>query len=108
MKKLLYGVFLRIRALVISIKQVNKVHLMDQVIYDGKECFVNNGASAPVWDLCEEAVNLHTGKRNTYKVHEKDFKKVRSLKNLKNDLFYHYNWYMTYWYSIDLRRLCDK
>ncbi len=107
MKKILYGFILRSKALLVSLKQVNKVHLMDSVIYDGKKCFVNNGVSAPIWDLCEEELKSD-GTRNTYRVHENDFKKIRSFRNLKNDLLYHYGWYMTCWYRIDLRNMCEK
>lgn len=28
---------------------MSQVHLGDDVIYDGKLCFVNNGVSAPTW-----------------------------------------------------------
>ena len=107
MKKLLYGLILRSKTLFISVKQVNEVHLMDSVIYDGKKCFVNNGVSAPIWDLCEEELKSD-GIRNTYRVHEKDFKKAKTFRNLKNDLFYHYDWYMRCWYKIDLRKMCKE
>ncbi len=107
MKKEIVGLYLRTRALARSVRQVNRVHLMDEVIYNGKKCFVNNGVSAPVWDLCEKEWNLD-GTRNTYRVHENNFKKIRSYRNLKNDLLHNYDWYMLYWYKIDLRKFCAK
>jgi len=80
---------------------------MDDIIYNGKKCFVNNGVSAPVWNLCEKEWN-EDGTRNTYRVHEREIKKVKSFWNLENDLFHIYRWYMKYWYEIDLRKACGK
>ena len=105
MKRKVFGLYLRIKSITRSIKQVNKVHIMDDVIYDGKECFVNNGTSAPIWDLCETK-KRSDGTRNTYRVHENHFKKVKSLYNLKNDLFHIHEWYMRNWYRIDLENMC--
>lgn len=85
-----------------SFRIAHKIHLMDDVIYDGKLCFVNNGISAPIWDLCEKALK-EDGTRNTYRVHEDDFRKIFSLWNIKNGLFSLHQWYMDYWYEIHLR-----
>ena len=34
---------LRFKHLFISIENMNGIHLMDEVVYNGKKCFVNNG-----------------------------------------------------------------
>lgn len=86
---------------------MNHIHLGDYVIYDGKLCFVNNGVSAPVWDLCEKSFK-DDGTRNTYRVHENNFRKAQSLYNLKNGLISLHRWYMNYWYDIQLREMLEK
>lgn len=107
MKKLFFSIYLKTKNLVLSIKQFNKFHIMDKVIYDGKVCFINNGTSYPMWDICEEEPKKD-GTRNCYCVHETKLKKIICKSNIKNDLFYHYIWWKKYWYEIDLRKMLSN
>lgn len=102
MKNMLYSMQLRLLSLIRSIKTFGQVHLMDDVIYDGKQCFVNNGVSKPFWDLCEKALS-DDKTRTCYHVHESEFRKALSWWNIKNGLLSLHRWYMTNWFDIHLR-----
>lgn len=102
MKRCLYGLYLKTKSLLNSFKHFREFHLMDDVIYNGKRYFINNGIAYPYYDLCE--YEYTDGKRKSIRVHESKIKKVKSLQNLKNDLLYLHKWYMNYWYEIDLRK----
>lgn len=106
LKKMIFGIILKIKSIIRSLKNAHDVHLGDDVLYDGKLCFVNNGISYPIWDLCEKRIKKD-GTRNTYRVHENNFEKVRSLHNLKNGIVSLHRWYMNNWYNIDLRKMTE-
>lgn len=103
MKKRFWGLMLRTKALVLSFRCYKGIHLMDAVIYQGKRYFVNNGVSAPMWDICEMEWNKDR-KRESIRVHEDLLRKEITWRNIKNGLFSHYRWYMSYWYEIDLKK----
>jgi hypothetical protein len=89
-------------SIVRSVRDFNNVHLMDRVIYKGKLCFVNNGVSKPIWDLCEKALKAD-GTRTCYHVHENEFQKTLTWWNIENGLLSLHHWYMMYWFEIHLR-----
>ena len=112
MRRFFYGLILRIKHLFISIRQVRRIHLGDVVMYNGERFVVNNGTRVnnegeTLWDILPYN-NFENGSRTTYYATSKELKKVKSLSNLKNDLLYHYRWYMCYWYGIDLREKLEK
>jgi len=105
------GLPLRLENFYISIKDRNKIHLMDDVIYQGKKCFVNNGIRYDengnrLWDILEKEWNSD-GTRNHYLATDAELTKVKNWQTFKNSCLYHYRWYMTYWYSIKLREKMD-
>ena len=51
MKKIILGIYLKAKHLIESIKDFNKFHIGDNVIYEGKEYFINNGTAYPFWEL---------------------------------------------------------
>lgn len=104
MKKIILGIYLKAKHLIESIKDFNKFHIGDNVIYEGKEYFINNGTAYPFWDICPKEFDRY-GKRKSVKVHQNSFKKSYDLWTIKNSLFNHYYWYMNNWYEIELREI---
>jgi hypothetical protein len=106
------GLPLRLENFYISIKDRNKIHLMDDVIYNGKKCFVNNGIRSNekgerLWDILETEWNPD-GTRNHYLATDAELTKVKNLETFKNSCLSHYRWYMIYWYQIQVRELMEK
>lgn len=99
--KTFWGLVLRTKALILSFRRYKGIHLMDTVIYQGKRYFVNNGVSAPMWDICEMEWNKER-KRVSLHVHEDILKKEITWRNIRNGLLSNYRWYMSSWYYIDL------
>lgn len=109
MKKMLYSFWLKGKNLLCSFKEWRQIHLMDEVIYQDRRCFVNNGTrynehGEHLWDIveCEENEN---GRHNVYYIRECEIYRVFSWRNIKNALFSRYNWWKKYWYKIDLDKL---
>ena len=105
------GLPLRFRHLYISLENANSIHLMDDVIYNGKKCFVNNGIRSNekgerVWDILEKEWNSD-GTRNHYLATDAELKKVKNWRTFKNSCLSHYRWYMTYLYQIQVRELME-
>lgn len=101
------GLPIRLKHLWISIKDAKNIHLMDEVIYNSKKCFVNNGIrynenGERLWDILEKEWNTD-GTRNKYLATDDELVKVKNWTTLKNSCLSHYRWYMTYWYQIELR-----
>lgn len=101
------GLPLRFKHLFISLENANGIHLMDEVVYNGKRCFVNNGTrynerGERLWDILEIEWNAD-GTRNKYAATDVELTKVKNWRNFKNSCLSHYRWYMTYWYQIQLR-----
>lgn len=102
------GLPLRIKNLVISYKQRKQYHLMDNVIYQGKICFINNGTrhsseGVHIWDICEKNIK-DDGTRNSYAVPESELYRPLTWFNFWNARLFHYKWYMGSWYSIDVNK----
>ena len=103
------GFPLRFKHLYISLENANGIHLMDDVIYNGKKCFVNNGIRSNeqgerLWDILEKEWNPD-GTRNHYLATDAELTKVKNWQTFKNSCLSHYRWYMECWYSI---RLMEK
>ena len=108
MKKLYWGTYLRIRHLLISISQFKELHLMDEVYYMDKKCFINNAVKSDdcgnrLYDIVEKETNKNGIQK--YCVKADALKKIHSMSTIKNSLFYHYRWWMSNWYYIVLRNL---
>lgn len=112
MKRIIYSVYLKTKNMIKSLAQFNNFHLMDDVIYNGKKCFINNGTrysneGVHLWDVLEKEWNLD-GTRNKYYASDKELKRIFTLSNIKNALFYHYNWWRTCWYNIELNKMLSR
>lgn len=102
MKEILWSMKLKIKHFIISIKESRKIHIGDRVNYNGEILFVNNGVCYPYWDLVPLEFDAD-GKRKSIRVHQKELKRKLSFSNLKYGLLFHYKFYMSNWYEIDLR-----
>lgn len=95
-------ILLKIRFLYLGIKNINKLNIGDIVVYNNEKYWLSSykstyGDGSHNWSM----INLKNGK---YEIHnEKDFKKVHSLKNIKNAINGTYQFYMTNWYGIMIR-----
>lgn len=92
MKKML----IRLRFAQLALSRVFKLNLGDKVYYNDMVWAIANGTTRPVWDL--RTLNLHK------RVHESNFKKVKSLSNYWHSFSSTYNFYMTSWYTILLHK----
>ena len=99
-KKVFCEIYFRIRYLAVALRSANDYHLMDDVIYKDKRYFINNGTSAPIWDLCECEKNYP---RDCPRVHQDEFRKELSWWNIKNSVGAIYGWYMRNWHGINMR-----
>lgn len=113
MKKRIYSIYLKIKNMILSIKEFHEIHIGDLVVYENKKCFVNNGtrydASGLVhyWDILECDLNKN-GTRNKYYATDEELKRCLCLSNVKNALFYRYKWWKTCWYRIELSNMLSK
>lgn len=111
-KRFLCSTYLKIKHMLISISEFNKLHLMDRVIYKGQDYFVNNmtrlsSDGIRLYDILPEAWDKN-GKRKGFSVQRSEFKKKICWSNIKNDLIFHYKWWKDYWYNIHLREMMNK
>ena len=104
-KRKYYDLKLKAGYIITGIKTVKIVHLMDDVVYKGERYFVNNGTSYPKWDLIKFTDPYP---RKSILVHQDDFKKEKSWANLKRGIFSNYEFQMSYWHKIDLRKLMEE
>ena len=105
------GLPLRFENLITSLENAGGIHLMDDVIYNGKKCFVNNGIrynenGERLWDILEKEWN-EDGTRNHYRATDAELTKVKNWGTFINSCLSHYRWYMTYWYRIRLEELMN-
>lgn len=94
-----------------SVSRFKDFHLADDVIYNNERYFINNGTTYDengihLWDICrkdEDGVGVSMA------VPESDLKKAKTWFNFKNSLLSYYNWYMQYWYKLDVnKKIVDK
>ena len=113
MKRFLCSVYLKVKHMLISVSEFNQIHLMDRVVYNGQNCFVNNAIrwdehGNRLYDILPEALD-ENGMRKGWHVRREEFRKKFCWLNIENDLTYHYRWWKNYWYDIQLRQmLCDN
>ena len=108
-KKLLCSTYLKIKHMLISVSEFNKLHLMDRVIYKGQDCFINNMIRSDsdgnrLYDILPEALD-ENGMRKGWSVPRSEFKKKICWLNIKNGLTFHYRWWKDCWYDIHLREM---
>lgn len=109
MKRTLCSIYLKTKHLLISISEFNKLHILDRVIYNGQDCFINNmirsdASGNRLYDILPEALD-EDGRRKGWSVTRNEFKKKLCWFNIKNDLTHHYRWWKDYWYIIELRKM---
>lgn len=102
MKKAFWTAFFWMRSIIRSFKSFNQIHLMDYVVMNGEEYFINDGKSQPFWMLCPTKQNPDGTREATY-AHQEAFRKL-FWKSLNNSLFSLHRWYMEYWFVLDLRK----
>ena len=112
LKKVIFSCYLKIKNLLISITEFNKIHLMDVITYKGQRYFVNNGTKCDsngniLWDILPEEFD-ENGRRSGWSVPQSEFKRVFCLFNIKNALFSRYHWWKSYWYEIQLREMMSR
>ena len=112
MKRLWCSLSLKFKHLIISIKECNKRHLMDDVWYRGEHYFINNGNRYDeygnhYWTILKKDWNFD-GTREKYYVQDHEIKRMFTWSNIKNALFSHYRWWKDYWYRIDLGKMMEE
>ena len=112
MKKNIFSYYLKIKNLIISISEFNKILLMDRIIYKEQRCFVNNGTKCDsngntLWDILPESLD-ENNKRSGWSVPRSEFRRVFCWFNIKNALFSRYNWWKNYWYEIQIEKMINS
>jgi len=103
MKRGIKGFVIKLKYAWFAIRQINRPHLGDIVIYKKTECFLIQGVMSPYWDLLPINEMVKQNQRTIWKhVHESDFKLEPIWKRFKKSFLFTYNFYMGYWYTIDL------
>lgn len=85
-------IYWRIRIILLALRWIPKFNLGDKVLYAKKEWTLIQGRCSPYWDLSNENDMAH--------VHERDFRKVRSIGNYAHSFISGYRFYMNNWYAI--------
>lgn len=96
----------KIRYAIYALKQINRPHLGDIVVYEGKEHALIQGMNSPMWDLmCLDKENLKRPKRKIEKnVHEANFKLQPLYKRFVYSFMFSYKFQMNSWYLIDINK----
>ena len=79
----------------LSFKWIFKFNLGDLVIYGSKKYVLIQGAASPYWNLRE-----YNGDSRIAHIHQKEFSKVRTVKNIMGSFLSGYSFYMGYWFDI--------
>ena len=82
----------------LSLKWMFRYNLGDLVIYKGKKCVLIQGVCSPRWDLVECSSN-----NKIADVHQREFVKVKTIKNLMGSFRSGYSFYVLYWFEIWVR-----
>lgn len=111
-KKELYGLYLRAKYLMISFRLTGELHLLDKVIYKGKDCFINNmirydSKGRLIYDILSEEIG-EDGKRKGWAVTRNQFSKKLCWFNLENGAMSYYRWWRRYWYESTLKEMMDR
>lgn len=102
--KTVKGILVRIKYAYRALKEINRPHLGDIVIYKTVPCFLIQGVMAPYWDLLPEH-ELDKTRRTIWKyVHESHFRLEPLYKRFKSSFMFTYKFYMSNWYLIDINR----
>ena len=77
----------------LSTKAIRRLNIGDEVIYNGKRYFLNQGVYNPKWSMSD-------GSEYIENVHRDEFKKVNNPKAWWKSFRHSYDFYMNYWYGI--------
>ena len=98
------GILLKIRFLYLGLKNINKLNISDEVLVNRKKYYLSSYKYTDkdgydYWSMIEST----TKKYEIYSI--KYIKKCKSIKNIKNSISSTYRFYMSYWYSIMMRKI---
>lgn len=113
MKKIYYDLKLRIKYICQGIKTRKEFHINDIVGYKGIAYFVSNANKTDsnrvrIYKLVEDVPFDENGKRKSIEVKEYEIYKVKCWSNFKRGLLSVYNFNMTYWHDINLRKMIEQ
>lgn len=110
LRKIFYTCLLSIKELFLSFTQINQIHLMDHVWFQGEQWFVSNGTRCSaegeqLWSIYPRRT-LPDGTRTGLQRHvtRDSFRRVFCWRNITNALFSHYRWWRTYWRDIHVEQ----
>lgn len=90
----LKAIYWRARIAWLALQWAAQPNLGDEVVYQGRVWWLSQGVRSPIWTL---RTNNNTEEAE---VHERDFRKVRTLANYWGSVRSGYRFYMTSWYRI--------
>ena len=97
MNKIFWKIIYQLKGILLGIKGMRRIQLGSKVYYDNDWWFVSNWANQPYMDLC---------KKSEYRRHvpKEHIKPSKSLAEYYHRFKVMRNWYMGYWYRIDVER----
>lgn len=112
MRKLYYDFKFKLRYIMRGIKTRKEFHIGDIVAYKGIAYFISNAVKRDhngvrIYKLVENVPFDESGKRKSIEVNEKEIYKVKCWSNFKRGIMSVYNFNMTYWHEINLRKVLE-
>jgi len=88
----------RIRIVWLALRWIPKPCLGDEVWHDNRRWTLRQGVCDPIWELCRPAQNNEG--LVTVKADRRNFRKIKTPRNLWRSFMSGYRFYMGYWYEI--------
>jgi len=106
MIKIFRSINVKLQYVRVALYKIRMPHLGDLVMHGEIECSLIQGRAKPYWDLIPMTKeNLAKSKRDIIKRVHEDFFELKPLHKRFIFSFLHtYRFYMTSWYSIDMRK----
>lgn len=114
LKRLYFSLILKADYMSKSFRRRNNIHLMDRVMYNGEEYFVNNGTvccgdcGIRLWSILSKEPRNDKSKRKGFNVPETYLTKINDKESRKYGRMFYYNFMMTNWYSIHLNKKNER
>ncbi len=94
---MLNAIYWRLYIIRLALRWVRQINLGDEVVYQGKRWWLNQGVADPYWNLSRDGEYAKD-------VHRDQFRKVRTPAHLWRSFRFGYQFYMRSWYSIWLQQ----
>lgn len=98
------GLLIKLKYAYFALCKINRPHLGDIVTYKNVECLLIQGVQSPYWDLIPISEMEKQRRTRWNQVHEDLFKLQPLHKRFKKSFMFTWDFFMGYWYRIDLNK----